>query len=623
MYDITSSLPSQTAVLGISALYHDAAACLVIDGKIVAAAQEERFSRKKHDLSMPEQAIDYCLRKGNIAGQDIDIVVFYDNPLYTLDRFLKNVLAAGADSKDLIERSFKSIFSQKIWIHKEADFILGENPKRKFLVCEHHVSHAASAFYPSPYEQAVIITIDGVGEWATTTIGVGHGSSLSIKEELKYPHSLGLLYSAFTYFCGFKVNSGDYKFMGLAPYGEPIYENLIRENLIDIKEDGSFRLNLEYFDFQYGRAMTNDKFAELFGGPRRENETEITKREMDIAASAQNVVEDIILRIVRHSKECYGQSIENLVLAGGVALNCVANGKIRNSNIYKNIWIQPAAGDAGGALGCALYASYQYAGIKRLVQQDDSQQGSYLGPKYSDEEVVHWLEEKKYPFYKYAPNELYKKIADCLSDEKVVGLFHGRMEFGPRALGNRSIIADARSEEMQVKLNIKIKYRESFRPFAPAVLREDALQYFDLESDSPYMLIVENVKEERQIKQEVQTELKKYKNNMLEIVKKKRSDIPAVTHVDYSARIQTVTFEKNEYFYNVIKAFKEKTGCSVIVNTSFNVRGEPIVCTLQNAYDCFMRTDMDVLVLENCILYKEEQPKWTEEIDWQKLYQLD
>lgn len=622
MRDIISS-PKKSTILGISALYHDSAACLIIDGKIIAAAQEERFSRKKHDLSIPEQAIDYCLKEGNIAGQDIDIVVFYDNPFYTLDRYLKNILAAGQDSKDLIERSFDSMFSQKLWIHKEINFILGENPNRKFLVCEHHVSHAASAFYPSPYEQAVIITIDGVGEWATTTIGVGNGANLSIKEELKYPHSLGLLYSAFTYFCGFKVNSGDYKFMGLAPYGEPIYENLIREKLIDIKEDGSFRLNLEYFDFQYGRAMTNEKFADLFGGPRRENETEITKREMDIAASAQKVVEDIILKIVKHAKKCYGKDIDNLALAGGVALNCVANGKIKNSNIFRNIWIQPAAGDAGGALGSALYATYQYAGIKRNVQEGDSQQGSYLGLQYSNEEVVNWLRQKKYPFYEYESSKLYGKIAECLSCEKVVGLFHGRMEFGPRALGNRSIIADARSEEMQVKLNVKIKYRESFRPFAPAVLLEDVSQYFNLKDQSPYMLIVEDIKKERQIAQQVQNELKKYSNNMLEVVKKKRSDVPAITHVDYSARIQTVTREKNEYFYNVIKAYKEKTGCSVIVNTSFNVRGEPIVCTLQNAYDCFMRTGMDVLVLENCILYKNEQPQWNEDIDWQQLYQLD
>lgn len=613
----------KSIVLGISALYHDSAACLVIDGEIVAAAQEERFSRIKHDPSFPEQAIGYCLAEGKISKQDIDIVVFYDNPIFTLDRYLKNILAAGDDAQDIVKRGYESMFSDKMWVHKKVNAVLGKRKNREFLVCEHHVSHAASAFFPSPYKQAVIITIDGVGEWATTAIGIGKGSEISMKEELRYPHSLGLLYSAFTYFCGFKVNSGDYKFMGLAPYGEPTYEQVIREKLIDIKEDGSFRLNLEYFDYQYGRAMTNDRFASLFGGPRRENEAEITKREMDIAASAQKVVEDVILRIVRHAKDGYGQGVDNLVLAGGVALNCVANGKIKNSGVFKNIWIQPAAGDAGGALGAALYAAYHYAGMERAVQEKDSQKGSYLGPQYTKKEIADWLAERKYPYHAYEGDALFVQIAESLANEKVLGLFQGRMEFGPRALGNRSIIADARSEEMQVKLNRKIKYRESFRPFAPAVLQEDVGEYFELQDESPYMLIVEDVKKDRQIGCQVQSELRKHKNNMLEVVKQKRSDIPAVTHVDYSARIQTVAAEKNEYFYKVLKTFKEKTGCGVLVNTSFNVRGEPIVCTLQNAYECFMRTDMDALVLENCILYKDEQPEWTENVDWKSLYQLD
>lgn len=610
-------------ILGISALYHDSAASLIIDGEIVAAVQEERFTRIKHDLSLPVNAIDYCLKEGNITPEDINIVVFYDNPLLTLDRYIKNILVAGEDAGDVIDRNFESMFGNKIWIHKVIDTVLGENKERKFYVCEHHISHAASAFYPSPYDKAIIITLDGVGEWATTTISVGDGKGIIIKEELHFPHSLGLLYSAFTYFCGFKVNSGDYKFMGLAPYGEPVYEKLIREKLIDIKEDGSFCMNMEYFDYQYGRAMTNDKFADLFGGPRREPESEITKREMDIAASAQKVVEEIIIKLVRHAKKEYGNEIDNLVLAGGVALNCVANGKIRNSAIFKNIWIQPAAGDAGGSLGCALYAAYQYdvSAIKRKGDMD-FQKGSYLGPEYTIREIENYLNENNYPYHVFS-DDLYEKIAMLLAKEKIIGLFHGRMEFGPRALGNRSIIADARSEIMQVKLNKKIKFRESFRPFAPSVLREDVSEYFELEDESPYMLLVENVRKERRNETCLKRDLEKYNGNMLEIVKQKRSDIPAVTHVDYSARIQTVTADTNSYYYHIIKEFKKQTGCGVIVNTSFNVRGEPIVCTPKNAYECFMRTDMDVLVLENCILYKEEQPVYEEQKDWRSLYVLD
>lgn len=610
-------------ILGISALYHDAAAALVVDNRIIAAAQQERFSRVKHDLCLPVDAVRYCLKEANLIIYDIDAVTFYDNPLYTLDRYLKNILAAGNDAKDVIARTYDSMFSDKLWIHNRLKEKLGLGERTKIFVCEHHVSHAASAFYPSPFEKAAIITLDGVGEWATTTIGIGQGTDISIKEQIKFPHSLGLLYSAFTYFCGFKVNSGDYKFMGLAPYGEPVYENVIRDHIIDIKEDGSFRLNLEYFDFQYGRAMTNDKFAKLFGGPRREPESEITKREMDIAASAQKVTEDIILRIVAHAKKAYAQDIDNLVLAGGVALNCVANGKIKNSNIFKNLWIQPAAGDAGGSLGCALYTAYQN-GAERVVEERDSQQGSYLGPQYESTDIEKYLQENQYTYHKYENDEvLYEVIAEELSKEKVIGLFHGRMEFGPRALGNRSIIADARSESMQVKLNKKIKYRESFRPFAPSVLREDVADYFELSDESPYMLLVENVRENRRETSQVQSDLQKYNQNMLEIVKQKRSDIPAVTHVDYSARIQTVTKETNPYYYHVLQAFKKKTGCGVIVNTSFNVRGEPIVCTFENAYECFMRTDMDVLVLENCVLYKNQQPKWEETIDWKSLFVLD
>lgn len=608
-------------ILGVSALYHDSAASLVIDGEIVAAAQEERFTRKKHDLSIPVNAIKYCLKEGKICDRDIDYIVFYDNPLLTLDRYMKNILAAGADARDVIERSYQSMFSQKLWIHNVLHNVL--DTEAKVLVCEHHVSHAASAFYPSPFEKAVVITLDGVGEWATTTIGVGKGSLLTIEEEIRFPHSLGLLYSAFTYFCGFKVNSGDYKFMGLAPYGEPVYEELILDKLIDVKEDGSFRLNLDYFDFQYGRAMTNDKFAELFGGKRREPESRITKREMDIAASAQKVVEDIVLKLVAHAKKEYGTDIDNLVLAGGVALNCVANGRIKDAEIFQNMWIQPAAGDAGGSLGAALYASYQYAGVARRVRATDSQKGSYLGPGYSISDIRQFLDERGLKYHEYADGDLFDRIAEELSCGLVAGLFHGKMEFGPRALGNRSIIADARSEAMQSKLNLKIKYRESFRPFAPAVLLEDADRYFELDGESPYMLLVEKVCQNGCFESDVQSDLEKYDADMLEIVKQRRSDIPAVTHVDYSARIQTVSKERNEYFYNVLRAFRERTGYSVLVNTSFNVRGEPIVCTPEDAYRCFMRTDMDMLILENMILYKTEQPEWSEQEDWRQTYELD
>lgn len=609
-------------ILGISALYHDSAAALICDGDVVAAAQEERFTRIKHDWHMPENAMNYCLKEGNITGMDLDAVVFYDNPFKTLDRYMKNILAAGEDSKDVINRNFDTMFSDKLWIHKKADALLGINSNRKFLVCEHHISHAASAFYPSPFEKAVILTLDGVGEWATTTISVGEREKIQIKEEMRFPHSLGLFYSAFTYFCGFKVNSGDYKFMGLAPYGEPVYEDLIREKLLDIKEDGSFEMCLDYFDYQYGRTMTNKKMDELFGGPRREPESEITKREMDIAASVQKITEDIILRMVRHAKDSYGNGVDNLVLAGGVALNCVANGKIKESGIFRNLWIQPAAGDAGGSLGCALYAAYGYFGCKRKIESGDSQKGSYLGPKFSNEEIKDYLDKNGYLYHELGDG-IHRRIAEELANEKVIGLFQGRMEFGPRALGNRSIIADARSESMQVKLNQKIKYRESFRPFAPSVLREDVAEYFELDGDSPYMLLTAGVKRNRRNAFELKEDLIKYNGNMLEIVKKKRSDIPAVTHVDYSARIQTVSNEKNPYYYHVIEEFKKITGCSVIVNTSFNVRGEPIVCTPKEAYECFMRTNMDVLVLEDILLKKEEQPEWHENEDWKKRFELD
>lgn len=610
-------------VLGISALYHDSAACIVKDGEIIAAAQQERFSRVKHDMELPKDAIEFCLTESGISAGEVDIVAFYDNSMLTLDRFVQNVLAAGEDSKDLIDLSFDSIFSDKVWIHKRITDLLWKGEKKgEIVILQHHISHAASAFYPSPYEEAVILTMDGVGEWATTTIGVGRGKDIELLEEIRYPHSLGLYYSAFTYYCGFKVNSGDYKFMGLAPYGDPIYVGLIKEHIIDIKEDGSFRLNLEYFDYQYGRAMINSRFEELFGAPRRQPESLITQHEMDIAASAQAVIEEVILKMVKHAKEMQ-PNIENLVLAGGVALNCVANGKIKDLGLFKNMWIQPAAGDAGGSLGSALYAYYHYSGKERTPNSNDSQKGSYLGPAYSMYEIEDYLEKSGYPHQLYEGDALYRQLAEELAAGKVIGLFQGRMEFGPRALGGRSIIGDARLEDMQIKMNQKIKFRESFRPFAPSVLREDVSQYFELEDESPYMLLVEPVKEERREAIDVHSELNKYNGNMLEVVRQKRSDIPAVTHVDYSARIQTVTKEKNEYYYNLLQAFKKKTGYGVIVNTSFNVRGEPIVCSLEDAYACFMRTNMDVLVLESAVLYKENQPHWTETIDWKDKFELD
>lgn len=611
-------------VLGISALYHDSAAALIKDGEIIAAVQEERFSRKKHDLNMPEKAIQYCLEEANITAQEVDYVVYYDNPLLTMERFLKNVLALGSDSRVLLEKSAESMFGSKMWIHKKLRAIMGRlGIENKLLVSNHHISHAASAFYPSPFEEAAFITFDGVGEWATTTIGYGKGNKIKILKEIDYPHSLGLLYSAFTYFCGFKVNSGDYKLMGLAPYGEPIYYELIKEKIIDIKEDGSYHLNLEYFDFYRNDVMTNNAFAELFGGPKREQESEITKREMDMAASVQKVVEEIVIKTARYAKEQTGMC--NLVMAGGVALNCVANGKLLEEKIFDNIWIQPAAGDAGGALGAALYTYYQKANVDRSVTEKDSQKGSYLGPEFSDEEIRKYLDENNYVYHCYTAEEKNQVVAQLLSQEKIIGLCNGRMEFGPRALGNRSIIGDARSIKMQSQMNLKIKYRESFRPFAPSVLEEDADEYFELRGkDSPYMLLCASVKKDRQLPFDMKSFYRNDgKMDLLPIVNMARSDIPAVTHVDYSARVQTVNKERNPEYYGIIQEFKKLTRFGVIVNTSFNVRGEPIVCTPKDAYECFMRTEMDALVFGNIVLLKEEQPIFQEEVDWREKYALD
>lgn len=616
-------------VLGVSGLYHDSAAAIVKDGEIIAAAQEERFSRVKHDSRLPVNAISYCIKEAGITQDDIDYVVYYDNPLITLDRFLKNVLALGENSDRLVQNSFDSIMGTKLWIHQKLRECIGKLGKEdELLVCRHHISHAASAFYPSPFEEAAFITLDGVGEWETTTIGYGKGNDLVILKEINYPHSIGLLYSAFTYFCGFKVNSGDYKLMGLAPYGEPVYYDLIKKELIDIKEDGSYRLNLKYFDFYRNDVMTNHEFEQLFGGPKREPEADITKREMDMAASVQQVVEEVLIKMAKFTRRLTGMS--RLVLGGGVALNCVANGKLLMEHVFDDIWIQPAAGDAGGALGAALYVYYQMSKQIRVTKDKDTQKGSYLGPAYAEEKVRKYLDDNNYQYHICATDEERNVlVAKMLQDEMVIGLCNGRMEFGPRALGNRSIIGDARSINMQTQMNLKIKYRESFRPFAPSVLEEDAEQYFVLDgSKSPYMLLVGDVVGDRRKPFNMQEFYPKDGNNkrkldLLPIVNMARSDIPAVTHVDYSARVQTVSQDTNPDFYGIIQEFKKLTGSSVIVNTSFNVRGEPIVCSPKDAYECFMRTQMDALVLGRIILYKEEQTNYIEKENWREKYVLD
>ncbi len=609
-------------ILGISALYHDSAAALVKDGKILAAVQEERFSRKKHDNRLPFNAIDYCLSVADMSMFELDAVVYYDQPLLTLDRYIKNLSALGKDSDFQIEKRLDGLVSSRMKIDgllRDKYGVLGKQDK--LYTVEHHISHAASAFYPSPFESAAILTVDGVGEWATTAIGKGSGNKIEILEEIDYPHSIGLMYSAFTAFCGFKVNSGDYKFMGLAPYGEPVYYDLIKENIVDIKADGSFRLNLDYFDFYKGQFMTNEKFAQLFGGSARTPESKITRREMNIAASAQKITEEMLTALARHAKEITGE--KNLVMAGGVALNCVANGKILDSKIFDDIWIQPAAGDAGGSLGCALYACYNLFDCDRKIYSGDSQKGSYLGPEFSSEDITKYLDSIGACYHKNEKEKLYSSIAEEIANGKVVGWYQGRMEFGPRALGNRSILGDPRSEKMQSILNLKIKYRESFRPFAPAVLLEDISEYFETEHESPYMLLVSGVKSSRRKPFNKEKFLSEYEDDMLPVVNASRSDIPAVTHIDYSARVQSVDGKYNAEFYNLLREFKRQTGCSVLINTSFNVRGEPIVCTPKDAYLCFMRTEMDILVLGDIVLYKSEQKALKNDEDWRKVYELD
>lgn len=601
-------------ILGISAYYHDSAACLVVDGKIVAAAQEERFTRKKHDYNFPNNAINYCLNEGNLKGDGLDIVAFYDKPFQKFDRLILTYLTYAPAGLASFIKAMPLWLKQKLWIK---DLILKElNFKGKIIFPEHHESHAASAFFPSPYKEAAFLTIDGVGEWTTSSYGFGKNNKIEILGELRFPHSLGLLYSAFTYFTGFKVNSGEYKLMGLAPYGEPKYVDIIKNNLLDIKDDGSFKMDMKYFSYCAGLKMTNKKFADLFGGPERKPETRITQREMDIARSIQDVTEEIMLKMTRHIHKETG--MENLVLAGGVALNCVGNGRILREGPFRNIWIQPAAGDAGGALGAALFAWYQYLGNQRIANGiKDTQSASYLGPSFSKEYIEKFLKSEEAPYRLYENEELYKKVAQLLASENVVGWFSGRMEFGPRALGGRSIIGDARSPKMQSVMNLKIKFRESFRPFAPTVLKEEVSNFFDLDRESPYMLLVADVKKEL------------WKNNGMEDkigldkLKVERSTIPAITHVDYSARIQTIDKEDNPAYYNVINEFFKITGCPVIINTSFNVRGEPIVCTPQDAYKCFMRTNMDYLVINNFLLDKKEQKELEHDIDWQAEYELD
>ncbi len=603
-------------ILGISAFYHDSAACIIRDGKIIAAAQEERFSRKKHDQRFPIHAIQFCLKEANCSIEKLDAVVFYDKPFLKFNRLLETYLVNAPKGFRSFLMSIPVWLKEKLWL---SDVIADElHYEGKILFTEHHESHAASAFFPSSFERAAIVTVDGVGEYSTTSIAIGEKNKITLLAEQHFPHSLGLLYSAFTYFTGFKVNSGEYKVMGLAPYGEPKYVQKIYEHLVDVREDGSFTMNMDFFNYAVGLTMTNDRFAKLFDGKERTPESPLTQREMDIAASLQVVTEEIMLKIVRYAKNITDE--KKLCLAGGVALNCVANGKILRSGMFDKLWIQPASGDAGGALGAALIAYHHYFNNERNVTEFDSQQGSYLGTEYSNDEIEKYLNARNIPFHFASDDkELTKQAAQLISEENVIGWFQGRMEFGPRALGNRSIIGDARSPEMQKKMNLKIKYRESFRPFAPAVLMEHVSDWFDIECESPYMLLVADIKKD---KQRVMTddEMKKWGIEKLNVV---RSEIPAVTHIDYSARIQTVHKETNPLFHQLISDFYAITKCPVVVNTSFNVRGEPIVESPNDAYRCFMRTEMDALVLGNYILLKSEQQEFNDTIDWKKEYELD
>ncbi|MCH2659070.1 carbamoyltransferase [bacterium] len=605
-----------TYILGLSAFYHDSAACLVRDGEIVAAAQEERFTRVKHDPNFPANAVRYCLQEAGIGVKDLHCIGFYDKPLLTFERLLETHLGTAPLGIRLYWKSMVVWLKKKLWIPQLIQSELDcEVP---VLFGDHHESHAASAFYPSPYEEAAIMTLDGVGEWTTTSYGYGRGSEIHTLADIKFPHSLGLLYSAFTYFTGFKVNSGEYKLMGLAPYGEPKYVDRILDNLLDLKDDGSFKLNTRYFNYISGLTMTSPAMDELFDGPPRQPEALLTQREMDLARSCQVVTEEVMLRIARTAHKETGS--KNLCMAGGVALNCVGNGRILREGPFENMWIQPAAGDAGGALGVALALWYHHLDNPRTAEgQRDAMRASLLGPEYAAEAVGRFIEEQGGIGDRLTADEFPIRVAEQLAAGKVVGFFQGRMEFGPRALGARSILGDPRSTETQSVMNLKIKFRESFRPFAPTVLREHVHEYFELDADSPYMLQVAPVKEERQIA------MSDEQQNLFGIEKLNvpRSDIPAITHVDYSARVQTVRREDNPRYYDVIKAFQSLTGYPVVVNTSFNVRGEPIVQSPEDAYRCFMRTEMDFLVLGSYLLEKKDQPQWQEEKDWREEFELD
>jgi carbamoyltransferase len=652
---------SHEYILGISAFYHDSAAALIKDGQIVAAGQEERFTRKKGDSDFPARSVAFCLKQAGIKVEDLTAVGFYDKPLLKFERILETYLG-------VVPRGFKSfLMAGPLWIKEKlyTDRMLRDalgGYEGDLFYAEHHESHAASAFFPSPFEEAAVLTMDGVGEWATASIGVGRQNDIKLLRELRWPDSLGLLYSAFTYYTGFKVNSGEYKVMGLAPYGEPKYVDLIYTHLMDLKEDGSFTLNQKYFNYLSGLTMTSEAFNDLLGGPPREPETNLTQKEMDLARSVQVVTEEVMLRMARTAHSLTG--LDNLVLAGGVALNCVGNGKLLREGPFKRLWIQPAAGDAGGALGVAQLIAHRQLGRQRVLQHRqeqaraeeleealvgvgggggygppttrftntaasrngsddlpyvDSMHGAYLGPEFSDAEIENYLRSVGAKYRKLDRAEMTETAAQILADEKIIGWFNGRMEFGPRALGNRSIIGDPRSPRMQAQMNLKIKFRESFRPFAPSVLRERVNDYFEMDCDSPYMLLVAPVKEERQIPMTADQQ-KLWGIDQLNVV---RSDIPAITHIDYSARVQTVSRETNRDYYDLIAAFEAKTGCAVIVNTSFNVRGEPIVCTPHDAYVCFMRTHIDFLVLGTFLLDKQDQPEWKETEDWRTQFQLD
>lgn len=610
-------------ILGISGLYHDSAAALLCNGRIFAAVQEERFTRKKHDSRMPIHSIAYCLREAKLTVDQLDYVVFYEKPLQKFDRILETWLAYSPRGFRQFLMGLPQWLNEKLHIPGEIDKALGSRYKRKYIFTEHHESHAASAFFPSPYEEAAILTMDGVGEWATASIGIGRGNQIELKYELRFPHSLGLLYSAFTYFTGFKVNSGEYKLMGLAPYGKPVYRDTILTHLLDLKKDGSFRLNMDYFTYCYSDVMVGNKFAALFDGPRRESESPVTQREMDMAASIQSVTEEIMLRMVRFTHQ--QTRMKNLVLAGGVALNCVGNGRILREGPFENIWIQPSAGDAGGALGAAMFVHYQLLGHQRTVDgRRDLQAGSLLGPGFAQEKIRSFLDSTGAVYTCFNDEDaLLETLAADIEAGKVIGWFQGRMEFGPRALGSRSILGDPRNTQMQSQINLKIKFRESFRPFAPSVLRERASEYFKLDPDqeSPYMLLVAPVQESKRIICDGQ----EAGLSGIDLLKVQRSQIPGVTHVDHSARIQTVDADRHGRYYRLLERFNQKTGCPLLINTSFNIRSEPIVCTPEDAYRCFILTQMDVLVLENFVLYKKDHanPGRQETESYKACYELD